>query len=271
MIGPVSESTKPRSRAKRRAVPLQRAVRAVTLPAALFEVDLGALTLPVKVKRNPAARRYTLRLDPHSREAVLTMPPRASVGAAQAFIAAHRVWLENRLATLPPPRPLRPGGTVPVRGRLHRIVHRPHERGTVWVEEGERMPNLVVAGERVHLPRRITDWLKKQARRDLEKAVARYARLLGVRWTRIQLRDPKGRWGSCSAGGGLSFSWRLILAPPHVLDYLAAHEVTHLKEMSHAPRFWRLLESIHPGLDEAESWLKHHGATLHAVGAAETI
>jgi predicted metal-dependent hydrolase len=115
------------------------------------------------------------------------------------------------------------------------------------------------------LRRRVVDYLKRQARRDIEASVTRHATKLRRRPTSVRLRDPRSRWGSCSADGALSFSWRLVMAPAYVLDYLAAHEVAHLKEMNHGPRFWTLVERLCPRTQEAETWLKQYGPTLHAV------
>ena len=131
----------------------------------------------------------------------------------------------------------------------------------------ERGPLICVAGERAHIARRVTDFLKREARKDLEAAVARHSKQLGVKPRRIVLRDTVSRWGSCSSTGGLNFSWRLILAPPFVLDYLAAHEVAHIVHMNHSPLFWKLARRLHPGTDRAEIWLKVHGASLHRFGA----
>lgn len=121
-------------------------------------------------------------------------------------------------------------------------------------------------GEKEHFARRLTDWLKKEARTDLEPAVLSYSSRLKVRPKRLSIRDQSTRWGSCSVSGTLSFSWRLVLAPPMVLDYLAAHEVTHLLEMNHSQRFWRTLERIAPDTPKAEAWLKRHGAVLFRYG-----
>ena len=93
-----------------------------------------------------------------------------------------------------------------------------------------------------------------------------HARNLGVRARRITLRDQKSRWGSCSSAGQLSFSWRLVLAPPFVLDYVAAHEVAHLAEMNHGPRFWRLVAKTLPAFEEAKVWLRIHGMDLYRYG-----
>ena len=108
----------------------------------------------------------------------------------------------------------------------------------------------------------------EQARTDLDACVSRHSKTLGVKARSISLRDQTSRWGSCTAGGLLSFSWRLIMAPAHVLDYVAAHEVAHLVEMNHGPRFWKHVARCMPRLEEAKRWLRSHGADLHRYGAA---
>ncbi len=132
----------------------------------------------------------------------------------------------------------------------------------------EGMPILTVSGRLEHAPRRLRDWLVEQARADLDVCVGTHARKLGVKARSITLRDQTSRWGSCTAGGLLSFSWRLVLAPAHVLDYVAAHEVAHLVEMNHGPRFWKLVARSMPRLEEAKRWLRNHGPDLHRYGAA---
>jgi hypothetical protein len=149
----------------------------------------------------------------------------------------------------------------------HRIVHCRGDRGTVWVAtngNGERL--LCVAGEIAHVDRRINDFFKREAERDLRAASRRYAAKLGVAIKRISVRDQSSRWGSCSNTGVLSFSWRLILAPSFVLDYLAAHEVSHLVELNHSPRFWRLVGRLYQDAERAKVWLDVHGTDLHRYG-----
>jgi len=126
---------------------------------------------------------------------------------------------------------------------------------------------MLVAGRLEYLPRRVIDFMKREAKRDLERAALRHAMMLGVRVKAIRLRDQTSRWGSCTATGHLSFSWRLIMAPPFVLDYLAAHEVAHLREMNHSRRFWRLVESVCEDRERARAWLLAEGPALHAIGA----
>jgi predicted metal-dependent hydrolase len=225
----------------------------------------------VRVRRHRQARRYTLRIHSATREVVLTMPPRGSLTEARAFAQKHGGWIATRLGRLPNPAPFRHGTTLPLRGIDHRIVHWPNRRGTVWIEigdGGER--SLCVAGEEPHLARRIHDFLKREAKSDLEAASRQAAAGLGVRFRRVSIRDQSSRWGSCSSTGVLSYSWRLVLAPPFVLDYLAAHEVAHLIEMNHSRRFWRLVDRICPHVTRAKTWLEVHGTGLHRYGLAET-
>ena len=232
-------------------------------------VTFAGASYAVRLSRNRRARRYTLRIHTALREAVLTMPMRGNLADATRFAQAHGGWLAQRLAQLPEVAPFADGEAVPLRGVEHRIVHRPHTRGTVWVEQAGKESLLCVAGSPEHAERRVRDFLKREARRDLETAVAAYAQALDVRVRRISIRDQSSRWGSCNSAGVLSFSWRLILCPPLVLDYLAAHEVAHLVEMNHSARFWKLLRRICPATDEATRWLDTHGNALHRYGAAK--
>jgi predicted metal-dependent hydrolase len=233
----------------------------------LIEIAFDGATYPVELKRHAQARRYTLRIRAADRTVVLTMPMRGSVKEARAFAQRSAAWIAARLKRLPQPIPFAEGLELPLRGVPHRIVHR-STRGTVWTEAGADMPLLCVAGQRVHLARRLRDYLKREAKRDLEAATRRYAGELGVTVRRVAVRDQVSRWGSCTAAGVVSYSWRLILAPPYVLDYLAAHEVAHLVEMNHSRRFWRVVASICPEWQRAKAWLTAHGNALHRYGAA---
>ncbi len=221
----------------------------------------------VRVRRHRQARRYTLRIHAATREVVLTMPPRGSVKEAKAFAQKHGGWIAARLNRLPAATPFVDGTMVPLRGADHRIVHRPGSRGTVWHEaEPDGAQFLCVAGKAPHVNRRVSDFLRREALRDLEAASQRAAQQLGVAIKRVTVRDQSSRWGSCSSTGVLSYSWRLILAPPFVLDYLAVHEVAHLVEMNHSPRFWRLVHGLCPDAARAKAWLDVHGTDLHRYG-----
>jgi predicted metal-dependent hydrolase len=233
-------------------------------PIAIVHEDATYL---VRVKRHRQARRYTLRLVTATREVMLTMPPRGSLREAKAFAEKNSAWIAARVRHLPETAPFRDGECVPVRGVMHRICHCPNKRGTVWTDVLDGKNVVYVAGEAPHLHRRLLDFLKREARRDLDVASRRYAAALDVKIGSISVRDQVSRWGSCSSAGALSFSWRLILAPSYVLDYLAAHEVAHLVEMNHSRKFWRILMSHCPDIDRAKEWLDAHGASLHRYGA----
>jgi predicted metal-dependent hydrolase len=224
---------------------------------------------PVRLRRHSRARRYTLRIHAASRDVVLTMPPRGSVKQAREFAQKNGAWIAARLRRMPDAMPFAHGTLLPLRGVSHRIDHRKSTRGTVWIETGADMPLLCVAGGAPHLSRRVRDFLKREAKRDLETASGTAAQALGVTVKRVSVRDQSSRWGSCSSTGVLSYSWRLILAPSFVLDYLAVHEVAHLIEMNHSRRFWRLVEKICPDIGRAKAWLDAHGADLHRYGLDE--
>jgi predicted metal-dependent hydrolase len=221
----------------------------------------------VRVRRHRQARRYTLRIHAATREVILTMPPRGSIREAKEFAQKHGGWIAARLRRLPAAAPFVNDTILPLRGVAHRIVHRPGVRGTVWTETGANGEALLcAAGEAPHINRRVSNFLRREAFGDLDTASRRAANQLGVAIKRISVRDQSSRWGSCSTTGVLSYSWRLILAPPFVLNYLAVHEVAHLIEMNHSPRFWRLVNGICADAGRAKAWLDIHGTDLHRFG-----
>jgi hypothetical protein len=231
------------------------------------EITHDGAVARVAVTRSPSAKRVTLRVRAATRDAVVTAPRRVSMAFVRDFVERHAAWIGARLGRLPAPVPFAPGALTPVRGVPHEIAHRPGARGVAWTQEREgAYPLLCVSGAREHLARRVEDFLKREARRDLEAAVARHAASADVVARRITLRDTTSRWGSCTAQGALNFSWRLIMAPDFVLDYLAAHEVAHLVHLDHSPRFWALTRRLAPHTDRAEAWLKAQGASLHRYG-----
>lgn len=260
---------------------LQRDGLAKTAGSSAITVSHAGETLVVSLRRLSNARRFTLRVRFAARDAVLTMPARASLREAREFTERHAAWIAARLNRLPATIPFAHGAIVPLRGVEHALVHRPGVRGTVWTEERHRLigsadvPDgvdvaLCVAGAAEHVHRRVADHFKREARGDLEQAVLRHTRALSLPARGVGLRDTVSRWGSCSASGSLNFSWRLVMAPPFVLDYLAAHEVAHLVHLDHSERFWALARRLCADTDRAEAWLSAHGAHLHKYGVVES-
>ncbi len=232
-----------------------------------FDVSHAGATHRVAVKRVAGARRFTLRVRAADGAAVLTMPPRASLKSAWAFAERNAEWIGTRLAALPGRIALLPGTAVPLRGVDHRVALDPTSLRRVQPgQDLDGAPVLRVSARAPDPAAAVLAFLRGEARADLAAAVARHAAAVGRPVAGITLRDTRSRWGSCSSRGALNFSWRLILAPPLVLDYLAAHEVAHLVHMDHSGDFWRVTRGLAPLTDEAEAWLKRHGPGLHRYG-----
>jgi predicted metal-dependent hydrolase len=241
-------------------------------PVSLQDPRLGDLGAPVEVRRHPKARRLTLRVSRTRRAVIVTLPTQCDIGEAGSFVHRHIDWVRERLGTLPDPIPFSHRQVMPLRGIAHRIAFVPPHRGKGVVHihrpaRGYREIRVAVDGN--NGPQRVRSWLFAQARRDLDARVMFHAHRFGVRPKKFSIRDQTSRWGSCSSTGALSFSWRLVMAPPFVLDYVAAHEVAHLREMNHGPRFWNLVDMAVPRMDEAKNWLQIYGMDLHRYGVSE--
>ena len=228
------------------------------------------IATPIEIKRSPRSKRYALRVSLTRRVVILTLPMRADLKKAALFAEKHAGWIQEKLARLPQTIPMVDGSVLPLRGVPHRIKSEGRRGATVLViQDAQGHACLDVPGDPAFCARRLQEFLQKQARQDLREAITRHAEKIGVTISGLTLRDSKSRWGSCSSSGRLNFSWRLIMAPPFVLDYLAAHEIAHRREMNHSARFWTLLDSLTPHVAEAEAWLKKEGPALHRYGASE--
>lgn len=241
--------------------------RVKTAPTQTEVETIDGRRLPVKLVVNPRARHVSVRIDPTRREAIATAPTQRHLKHAVQFAAERAGWIAHELERLPQGVQLRPGAEAPFRGAPHLLVM---ERGRAKprVEAGEPPLLIAPAPDPALFEARLLRFFKEEARADLTERVARHAATLGVRPVRLQVKELRSRWGSCSVDGVLSFSWRLILAPPFVLDYLAAHEVAHLGEMNHSRRFWMLVRKCMPDYDRGREWLHQHGPALHAIGMA---
>lgn len=230
----------------------------------------------VEVRRHPGARRLTLRVSRTRRAVIVTLPLQCNLDEAGTFLSRHIEWVRERLDSLPDPVPFAHGVAMPLRGDPHGIVFTgstdtrlvgAHRTPGPHVAAGLR-GEIRVPGPLETAPKRLRGWLLEEAKRDLAARVAYHADRLGVEPQRIAIRDQTSRWGSCSTTRVLSFSWRLLLAPPGILDYVAAHEVAHLAEMNHGPRFWALVGKTLPDYENAKRWLRVYGLDLHRYGAA---
>jgi predicted metal-dependent hydrolase len=222
------------------------------------DLDVGGSTVRAEVRESRQARRLRLVVRPGGPLEV-TVPRGTGARALRRFVDEHADWIRDRLAERPVPvlalgRP----GSVVLAGERIPLVHEPGGKSVAEVRHGV----LAVWG---HDPAEaVSRWYRREARRLLEASAERQAASLGLSYARIAVRDQRTRWGSCSTRGTLSFSWRLALAPPEVLDYVVIHELLHLKEHNHSPAFWRLLDVHRPGWRAQAAWLRSHAWELHA-------
>jgi predicted metal-dependent hydrolase len=238
-------------------------VSAEAVRDAVGDPDIAAR---IAVKVSAKARRISLRVDPGTGQVILVQPTRAPTRDVLAFMSSRRDWIAARLKALPRHVAFIDGATLPLGGVPHVVRYVPEQRGGVW-RDGDA---IFVTGRAEHGARRLRDWLKAHAKTIISPAARAMAETMGRKVAYVGIRDTRSRWGSCTHTGRLSFSWRLVLAPEHVLTYVIAHEVAHLKHMHHGPAFWRLVESLLAGsgvdVASARDWLRTHGAALHRYG-----
>jgi predicted metal-dependent hydrolase len=225
-------------------------------------LQIGDGGAPLVVRRNARAKRLSMRLDPDAGAIIVVLPRRAQLEDAIGFARANAGWIDAQLRALPPRIPFADGAVIPVLGRERTIRHEPgRSRGVC--EEGEV---LSVGGTADQVTRRLVAWLKREATVAIESRIVAKGERLGRKPRRVVLRDTRSRWGSCSATGTLSFSWRLVFAPPEVLDYVVAHEMAHLMVRGHGPDFWRLAGELAEDLASGRIWLRRHGRALFRYG-----
>ncbi|MEM8657270.1 MAG: SprT family zinc-dependent metalloprotease [Pseudomonadota bacterium] len=201
----------------------------------------------------------TLRVAVGTRDVTLTAPVGTSDTELSRFLSAEGSWIQARLDALPKPNLPKPGDTLEVLGEAFTL----QEGGTQRVKRDGS--TLLVPGEDEVFRTRLRSWVKSRAKKAGTAACDRYCAKLGVSYQRLSLRDPRSRWGSCTSEGYVMLSWRLALAPRKVFDYVAAHEVAHLRELHHGPAFWETVERLMPDFEKPRAWLKDHGPELHAI------
>lgn len=233
---------------------------------------IGGETLIVRVRESRRAKTVRIIVGPR-RPLEVIVPRGLGAGDVDAFLEDKRSWVETKIAEAraiserPPQLGLGRAGTVWLAGRELPIERR-NGRRAIAMLEGDR---LVVFGPDENAAAAVERWYRREARRRIADVVRREAERLGYEYQAIGIRDPRTRWGSCSRRGNLSFSWRLLLGPDDVLEYVVVHELCHLREPSHRKPFWRLLESVRPGWQEQARWLREHGQELHAYDPAVSL
>ena len=230
-------------------------------------LELAERVLPVTIQRHPTSRKFSLRILPCGTRLKVVAPTFVGESEIQDFLVRNRDWVEVRLSQGRTDDAERPFKTVPLRGQNHELSVQPpaqRPRGSASLSLEGNSFRLYCHED--HAQRRVLDFLKREARTELSAKARALAEQERLSVNSVRLKDTRSRWGSCSGKGNLNFSWRLIMAPTFVLDYVVAHEVAHLKHLDHSPAFWRYLDQLTPHRNAAEQWLKANGNTLHAFG-----
>ena len=229
------------------------------------EINIGERIVPLVVRVNKRAKRLILKVDPIAGEILATAPSKKTAPEAIAFARERTAWIASQLDEKLRAKPFKEGLCTPYRGVMHTIIRDGGPRTPVRVDD-EFLPVIRVGGDPEHVNRRIIDWMKREARATLTQKVDHYCAQLGVKRRAIRIGDTRTRWGSCSSEGTLAFSWRLVMTPPEITDYVAAHECAHLIHMNHSPAFWRQVAGLGVNARAASNWFDANGSALFAYG-----
>ena len=225
-----------------------------------------AVGVPARLSVNPRARRLSIRIDGRAGEAVLVAPSERRLADAVAFARTRASWMRDRLAERPQGSPLEPGATIPLFGQDTRLIAA-GGAGAARLIDASDGPIIQSGGEGEAFARRVENLLKRLARQVLVERTEHHLRTLGQRSVKVSIADTKSRWGSCSPHNrSIRYSWRIIMAPPAVADYLAAHEVAHLVHADHSPAYWSVVQTLVGDHRPFRKWLRENGPALHAVG-----
>lgn len=225
-------------------------------------IKIEGRNIPVRIRQNTRARRMILRIDNNINGAVVTLPSWTSEREALLMVQEKSDWVLAKLDNMPTKILFENGVQIPFLGEYHIVCHDPNQKEIVKKNENE----IRLGGGEEHLPRRLGDWLRKEAKIIIQPKAIEMAKKLNKKIGRISIRDTKSRWGSCAASGNLSFCWRLILTPEWVLNYVVAHEVSHLRHMNHGSEFWQTVSDFNVRVDAARVWLRKNTEQLHRYG-----
>ncbi len=219
----------------------------------------NSFAFPLMVVKSARSRRITLKIDSKKRTAVLTIPPRCSIKKAYTFVKQHQGWVEEHLLKLPKMKEFANGDTFSLFARKLTICHMDNSLRAAEEQDNQ----LYIGGDIKFLHRRVKDYIIREAKKEFLRRSREMASKLNCQVKRVSIKDTSSRWGSCSSLNNINYNWRIALAPDCVIDYLVAHEVSHLKHRDHSRNFWRCVKELYPGASLGRSWLKTHGEELY--------
>jgi len=233
-------------------------MRITLLTGKIYNIQ-EAFDFPIKVIKTPRAKRLTLRIDAKEHLPILSIPPRCTQKQAIAFVREHQEWIINGLNNLPQTKRFEFGQSITLFGKPVIIQDAPERRRGAKLEKGI----LYVSGEIEFTHRRVKDFIKKEAQNQFLKMSRKLATKIDCKVREVSIKDTKSRWGSCSSLSNINYNWRLALAPKEVIDYIVAHEVSHLLHQDHSAEFWECVAALCPHYEVGQNWLKIHGKELY--------
>jgi len=230
-----------------------------------LKIDLGARVVEYELTRSARARFARLEVHLH-RGVRVVLPRRSPDSEAERFIKSKARWLLrnlarfDRLEKIVPNRKFVTGTKLPLLGMELTLEV---AAGPPAVERrGDTLAVSLPAPNEDAVRYALEDWYQALAEDEVEPRVRDLARRFGIAYRSVRISDARTRWGTCSSTGRLRFNWRLMLAPPEILDYMVAHELGHIDHKNHSPGFWSRVAELHPAYAEAEKWLKRFGRSL---------
>ena len=204
-------------------------------------------------------KRLTLRIDTKNAQAVLSIPKLCSKKKAYEFVVSKQEWIIKHLSNLPKTKDFEDGETFSLFGQNITVCHLKDSNRSVYREDN----NLFVGGDIAFLHRRIKDYIKREAKKEFFKLSKEMAGAIDCHVENVFIKDTKSRWGSCSSLNNINYNWRIMLAPLKVIDYLVAHEVSHLEHQDHSTQFWNCVDDLAEDLEYGKNWLKKNGRYLN--------
>lgn len=215
-------------------------------------------TISITPRVSAKAKHLSIKISSQKGVEVI-LPKKSALKKAEHFVQKKRHWIIKHANALPKKLEFLEGKEIQIAGNTYIISHSGKLRGVSQLKDNQ----LIVSGYKEHIPRKVKDFLKQYAKNEITALATCYAGIMNVSFKKISIKDTTTRWGSCTANGNLSFSWRLILAPYETLKYVVVHELAHRTEMNHSKSFWNIVENTLPEYKPAKYWLQKNGQSLH--------
>ena len=225
-------------------------------------IKLQNRSYQINIKKDKRAKRIILKVSNIDGNISITLPKYESEKKGLKFLLKNQEWVLKQLNSFPKKVPFKNLSEIPYMGKMHKIIHLSKSGNLIYIYKNQ----IIFFGKKENLSKNIKSWLYGKAKNEIIKLANSNVSYLGKKYNKIYIKDLKSSWGICGPSGNISFSWRLILAPKHVMEYIVVHELCHLVEFNHGKEFWQLVTAIFPQRDLSQNWLKINGVKLHMIG-----